>query len=71
MTMETIHKGDIVAVQAVTNEVWFHHQSPTGDSTDYSVMTMTCLSNQQAIIIANWWGKRLGLDPAFYPSLDA
>lgn len=69
MSTSTIHKGDIVAVQAVDHEVWFHHQSPTGDSTDYSVMTMTCLSNEQATVIANWWGQRLGLDPAFYPSI--
>lgn len=69
MEATAIHKGDIVAVQAVDNEVWFHHQSPTGDSSDYSVMTMTCLNYQQALVIANWWGEKLGLDPQFYPSL--
>lgn len=68
MTTQVI-KGDIVAVQAVCDEVWFHHQSPTGDSSDYSVMTMKCLSDEQALVIANWWGQRLGLDAQFYPSL--
>lgn len=68
-SVSAIRKGDIVAVQAVNDEVWFHHQSPTGGSTDYAVMTMKCLSNEQAIVIGNWWGERLGLDPAFYPEV--
>lgn len=69
MEATMIHKGDIVAVQAVDNEVWFHHQSPTGDSSDFSVMTMKCLSHEQALSIAHWWGEKLGLDPQFYPSV--
>lgn len=67
--LPTIAKGEIVAVQAVDNEVWFHHQSPTGDSSDYGVMRMTCLSHEQALIIANRFGKQLGIDPKFFPAL--
>jgi hypothetical protein len=62
------HKGDIVAVQAVDKEIWFHYQSPTGGQTDFSLMVMPCLSNEQAIVVARFWGEKLGLDPQFYPS---
>jgi hypothetical protein len=64
----TTHKGDIVAVQANTKEVWIHFQSPTGDSSDFGVFVMPCLSNEQALVIAKRLGETLGLDPAFYPS---
>ena len=64
----TTHKGDIVAVQIVDKEVWFHYQSPTGDWSDFSVMVMPCLSNEQALVIARFWGEKLGLDPLFFPS---
>lgn len=68
MTTATTLKGDIVATQAVDKEVWFHYQSPTGDSSDFGIMIMPCLSNRQAIAIARLWGEKLGLDPQFYPS---
>ena len=67
-TTTTTHKGDIVAVNAYGNIVWFHYQSPTGDSSDFGVMTMECLSHEQALIIAHFLGEKLGLDPQFYPS---
>lgn len=69
-TFTTTHKGDIVAVQAVTNEVWIHFQSPTGDSSDFGTLVMPCLNNEQALYIASRLGDRLGLDPEFYPSED-
>ncbi len=64
----TTHKGDIVAVQANTKEVWIHYQSPTGDSSDFGVLVMPCLTNEQALLIAKRLGETLGLDPQFYPS---
>lgn len=67
-TTTTTHKGDIVAVQAVDTDVWLHYQSPTGDSSDFGVMSMPCLSNEQALIVAHFLGEKLGLDPQFYPS---
>lgn len=68
MTTTKIPKGDIVAVQVVDKEVWFHHQSPTGDSSDFGIMRMECLNTEQALVIARFWGERLELDPQFYPS---
>jgi hypothetical protein len=67
-TTTIIHKGEIVAVQVVDKEVWFHHQSPTGDSSDYSIMRMECLNTEQALVIARYYGEKLGLDPLFFPS---
>jgi hypothetical protein len=67
--MNTItHKGDIVAVQTNSKEVWIHYQSPTGDSSDFGVFVMPCLTNEQALDIAKRLGGALGLDPQFYPS---
>jgi translation initiation factor 2B subunit (eIF-2B alpha/beta/delta family) len=64
----TTHKGDIVAVQMNSKEVWIHFQSPTGDSSDFGVFVMPCVSNEQAHDIAQRLGEKLGLDPLFYPS---
>lgn len=68
MNTTITHKGDIVAIQANTKEVWIHFQSPTGDSSDFDVFVMPCLSNEQALAIAKRLGDTLGLDPQFYPS---
>lgn len=68
MNTTTTHKGDIVAVQAIINEVWIHFQSPTGDSSDFGTFVMPCLSSEQALVIAKRLGETLGLDPQSYPS---
>ena len=42
-----------------TVEIWC--SSPTGDSSDTSILTLTCLTSQQADIIAETWRKVWGL----------
>jgi hypothetical protein len=40
--------------------VALHIQSPTGDSSDFMVRELPCLSREQAVIIADKWNSEVG-----------
>lgn len=55
-------KGDLVATRVIGSHVELWFQSPTGDSSDSFIFTMTCKSHPQAVAIANRHNKAWGID---------
>lgn len=64
------HKGTVASAEVVLSPtieygvrtewaVALHFQSPTGDSSDFMVRELPCLSREQAVIIADKWNSEV------------
>ena len=64
------HKGMVASAEVVLSPTieygvrteWaisLHFQSPTGDSSDFMVRELPCLSRAQAVIIADKWNSEV------------
>jgi hypothetical protein len=64
------HKGTVASAEVVLSPtmeygvrtewaVALHIQSPTGDSSDFMVRELPCLSREQAVIIADKWNSEV------------